>query len=413
MVIRHIKSIIPSIEELQLPQELKEIIQQERGLVLIVGATGAGKSTTLASMIDYRNSVRTGHILTIEDPIEFVHENKLSLVNQREVGVDTDSFESALKNAMREAPDVILIGEIRDKETMKQALSYAETGHLCLATLHASNANQALERIANFFPEESQKVIFQDLALYLNAIVAQRLCIGIETKRVAAVELMIKTSFIQKLIDKGRIDDIKEAMRRSEGRLNWTFDDSIYNLIKDGKITLKEGLRKADSANNLRVRFRLEDGTDSKKNIESNELVINHKVPFDHFRTFSITPLTVRAKNADTKNKIDTALYTAIAEKGLKLASKNTDIDVQYILGLKIEEGLALEMIDGQQNNFEHFIPETKEQAMLVINVIDNHTKKAIFRITAVRNVSDFNESQESINKGIALLLKKLPVGIQ
>jgi len=411
MVIRYIKKVIPSIEELGLPPVLKELICQERGLILLVGSTGAGKSTTLASMIDYRNSNQSGHILTIEDPIEYIHSNKHSLVNQREVGVDTSSFESALKNAMREAPDVILIGEIRDKKTMKQALTYAETGHLCLATLHANNANQALERIVNFFPEEAHLNILQDIALNLKAIVAQRLCIGFKQKRVVAVELMHKTSFIQKLIEKNRISEIKDAMARSKGRINQTFDDALYQLVKEDKISINEALSKADSANNLQVRFRLEDGGKLDKSQETSESVINERAPFDHYHTFSITPLTVRAKHPDTKKKINHALIHALNSHGLHLSSHNADIDVQYVLGLKVEEGLALESIEGKQSNFEHFIPETKEQAMLVINVLDTRSKKPIYRITAVRKMADFGEPQASLDAGMTALLKDLPVG--
>ncbi|TQV89852.1 PilT/PilU family type 4a pilus ATPase [Aliikangiella coralliicola] len=411
MVIRYIKKKIPSIDELGLPAILRELILEERGLILLVGATGTGKSTTLASMIDYRNNNQAGHILTIEDPIEFIHKNKQSLVNQREVGVDTDSYEIALKNAMREAPDVILIGEIRDKETMKHALTYAETGHLCLATLHATNANQALERIVNFFPEDAHKIILQDLALNLNAVIAQRLCLGMEQKRVAAVEIMINTPFIQKLIEGDRVDEVKDAMARSKGRVNCTFDDALYKLVTQGKISRQEALRKADSANNLRVKFRLEDGNKPENAQHESEFIINDSAPFDHYSTFSITPLTVRAKHPDTKKKINNALIGVFTNRGLELKSKNTDLDVQYVLGLKVEEGLALEAIEGQQNNFEHFIPDAKEQAMLVINVLDNHTKKPIFRITAVREVSDYNESQQQLNAGIEELLKNLPVG--
>jgi len=267
MVIRYVKKNIPSIEELGLPKMLKDIIMMERGLVLLVGATGTGKSTTLASMIDHRNQNKSGHILTIEDPIEFVHKNKMSLVNQREVGVDTLSYEVALKNAMREAPDVILIGEIRDRETMKQALSYAETGHLCLATLHASNAPLALERIVNFFPEEAHQIILQDIASNLNSIIAQRLCIGIEQKRVAAVEIMNNTPFIKKLIEKDRLGEIRDAMTSEKSQVNRTFDEALYELVSQGRISREEALQKADSENNLRVKFRLEDGStlDSSK----------------------------------------------------------------------------------------------------------------------------------------------------
>jgi len=262
MVIRYVKKIIPSIEELGLPLILKDVIMKERGLVLLVGATGTGKSTTLASMIDYRNERKGGHILTIEDPIEYLHKNKCSLVNQREVGVDTESFQIALKNAMREAPDVILIGEIRDRDTMRSALSYAETGHLCLATLHASNATLALERIVNFFPEDAHKILLQDIAANLLIVIAQRLCLGVERKRVAAVELMHNTPFIKKLIESDRIPEIRDAMLSDKSQVNCTFDEALYRLVVDQKITREEAMQKADSANNLRVKFRLDDGAE-------------------------------------------------------------------------------------------------------------------------------------------------------
>jgi len=267
---RNIKKIIPSLDELGLPESLKDIILLERGLVLLVGSTGTGKSTTLASMIDYRNSTIAGHILTIEDPIEFTHKNKKSLVNQREVGVDTDSFEIALKNAMREAPDVILIGEIRDRQTMKQALTYSETGHLCLATLHASNTYQALERVFNFFPENAKHQILQDLSLNLRAIVAQRLCLGKQVKRVAAVEMMQVTPYVKELIEFGKIEEIRDAMERAEDKVNQTFDQCLYKLIKEDKITLEEGLRKADSKNNLALKFRLENDKNRVLSSEAN-----------------------------------------------------------------------------------------------------------------------------------------------
>ena len=249
LVARHIVDKIPSIKSLGLPEALKDLIMEERGLLLVVGGTGTGKSTSLAAMIDYRNASRPGHILTIEDPIEFVYENRKSLVNQREVGVDTQSFDAALMNAMREAPDVILIGEIRDEKTMKQAIAYAETGHLCLATLHANNANQAIDRIINFFPDEAHKQILQDLSLNLKAVISQRLCAGYDNKRVAAVEQMVKTPYIAELIEKGRIDEIKSAMEKSKGRVCVTFDSALYDLVAEGKISQEEALRQADSRN--------------------------------------------------------------------------------------------------------------------------------------------------------------------
>lgn len=259
MVIRYIKNKIPSIEQLGLPPILKDLICEKQGLILIVGSTGSGKSTTLASMIDHRNQTRTGHILTIEDPIEFIHEHNKSVVDQREVGLDTLSLSEALKNALREAPDVIVVGEIRDRETMLHAIHYAETGHICLSTLHANNANQTLERILNFFPDTAHHGLLLDLAQHLRAIISQRLLIGIDGKRVPAVEILLNTPFIAELIEEGRLSEIKDAMEKSTLSGLQTFDQSLYKLYKEGKISVEEALHNADSRNNLRLRLRLED----------------------------------------------------------------------------------------------------------------------------------------------------------
>jgi len=259
MVLRYIKGTIPDMEELQLPALLKDLIMEKRGLLLVVGSTGSGKSTTLASMIDYRNENSTGHILTIEDPIEFLHSHKKSVVDQREVGLDTLSFENALHNALREAPDVILIGEIRDAKTMQQAIAYAETGHLCLATLHANNANQAIDRIINFFPDSAHKQLFNDLSLNLRSVVSQRLIPTVDKKRAPAVEILLATSFISELIQKGDIHSIREAMEQGKGQGMQTFDMALYELYKEGKISVEEALRNADSRNNLSLKIRLSD----------------------------------------------------------------------------------------------------------------------------------------------------------
>lgn len=412
MVVRYIKKIIPSIEELGLPEGLKDLIQLERGLILLVGSTGTGKSTTLASMIDHRNTNRTGHILTIEDPIEFTHKNKKSLVNQREVGVDTDSFEIALKNAMREAPDVILIGEIRDRQTMKHALTYAETGHLCLATLHASNAHQALERIFNFFPEEAKKQILQDLALNLRAIVAQRLCLGIENLRVAAVEMMQVTPYVKELIEYGKIEEISLAMERAEDKVNQTFDQHLYKLIKAKKITLEEGLRKADSKNNLSLKFRLQEKGNKKEQeqIKQVEFSVNKKAPFEHYNTYTIRALKVRSKSETIKQKINMALMIALDNKGLRLVEGGADLEVQYVLGIKVEEGLKLEPITGQQSDFKFLDTADKEFTILMINIVDMDTRKPVFRISASKKKSSYEDSQGQINSAISSLLKSFPV---
>lgn len=267
MVIRRIKSDIPSIEDLELPPILKEVAMSKRGLVLVVGATGSGKSTTLAAMVDYRNTNQAGHIITIEDPIEFVHEHKKSIVNQREIGVDTDSYPRALKNALRQAPDVILIGEIRDTETMESAITFAETGHLCLATLHSNNANQAMERVMNFFPVERHKQIYLQLSLNLKGIISQRLVRTVEGNRVAAVEVLLASPRVKDLIHRAEIAELKEAMEKGSTVGMQTFDAHLFQLYQEGRISLDEALKNADSANNLRLRVKLaeDNGLEDKK----------------------------------------------------------------------------------------------------------------------------------------------------
>jgi twitching motility protein PilU len=256
MVVRHIKTDIPSIETLGLPAILKDLILRKRGLILVVGATGSGKTTTLASMIDHRNATTNGHILTLEDPIEFIHPHKKSVVDQREVGIDTLSFENGLKNAMRQAPDVILIGEVRDMDGMKNAMAYAETGHLCLATLHANNANQALERIISFFPEDARTGLLLGLSMNLVSIISQRLIPGKQSKRVAATEVMINSPYISELIQKQKMSDMKDTMADSNDIGMNTFDQSLFRLFSNGKIDEENALANADSRNDLSLKIR-------------------------------------------------------------------------------------------------------------------------------------------------------------
>jgi len=257
MVIRRIKADVMSVDEMGLPSILKDIVMTKRGLVLVVGATGSGKSTTLAAMIDHRNVNEAGHIITIEDPIEFVHRHKQSVVTQREVGFDTHSFQSALKNTLRQAPDVILIGEIRDTETMEAAVVFAETGHLCLGTLHSNNANQAIERIMNFFPRERHAQIYLQLSLNLRSIVSQRLIPSVNGKRVAALEVLMDTPRIKDLIKKGEVDALKDGMEQGIQEGCQTFDQALFSLYKEGQISLEQALANADSANNLRLKIKL------------------------------------------------------------------------------------------------------------------------------------------------------------
>jgi twitching motility protein PilU len=265
MVLRAINSHIPSLEELNLPPVLRELAMTKRGLILFVGGTSTGKSTALASMIDYRNEHHAGHIITIEDPIEYIHNHKKSIVTQREVGIDTESFDVALKNTLRQAPDVILMGEIRSAETMKFGLQFAETGHLCMATLHANNANQALDRIISFFGPEQHDQVWMDLSLNLKAIVAQQLLPTVDGKgRRAAIEVMINTPLIQDHIRKGQVHEIKEVIKKSTNLGMQTFDQALFELYRDGVITYEAALAHADSANDLRLMIKLDAETRGK-----------------------------------------------------------------------------------------------------------------------------------------------------
>jgi twitching motility protein PilU len=258
LVVRTIARTIPTIDSLGLPHVLKDIASAKRGLVIFVGATGSGKSTSMAAMVDHRNETSYGHIITIEDPVEYVHPHKNCIVTQREVGIDTDSWELALKNALRQAPDVILMGEIRDRETMEHAVAFAETGHLCVATLHANSSNQALDRIVNFFPEERRSQLLMDLSLNLRALISQRLLPRQEGKgRVAAVEIMLNSPLISDLIFRGEVAEIKEIMKRSRELGMQTFDQSLYDLYEANLVTYEDALRNADSVNELRLQIKL------------------------------------------------------------------------------------------------------------------------------------------------------------
>ncbi len=251
LVIRYVKDRINQVEGLNLPEVLKELIMEKRGLVLVVGATGSGKSTTLAAMIEHRNRHNTGHILTIEDPVEYIFRHEKSIVNQREIGTDTLSFDHALSSGMREAPDVLMIGEVRDRETLKHALIFAQTGHLCLTTLHANNSYHALNRIVNFFPYDARRSVLSDLSMCLRAVISQRLVRGVDGKLLPAVEILHKTSLIADLIKNDEIEKIRDAIEKSVSPGSQTFEQALYKLIKAGKITKEEGMRHADSSSNL------------------------------------------------------------------------------------------------------------------------------------------------------------------
>jgi len=294
IVIRYVRGDILNIEDLNLPIVLKELIMEKRGLVLVVGATGSGKSSSLAAMIEHRNATRSGHILTIEDPIEYIFKHNKSIVNQREIGTDTESYVNALTSAMREAPDVLMIGEIRDRDTLKHALIFAQTGHLCLSTLHANNSYHALNRIVNFFPYDARQSVLSDLSMCLRAVVSQRLIRNVDGKLVPAVEVLLNSSLVADLIKKDEIDKIREAMEQSVTPGTQTFEQALYKLFKAGKITKEEALRNADSASNL------------------SSLI-------DYSQTAKMKAFDPNAKPATTKEIISTAPLTAFGEIKLNL----------------------------------------------------------------------------------------------
>jgi twitching motility protein PilU len=297
IVARNIQTEIPNFDDLKLPVQLKDVIMTKRGLVLFVGGTGSGKSTSLAALIDHRNSHSGGHIITIEDPVEYVHKHKKCIVNQREVGVDTRSWQAALKNTLRQAPDVILIGEIRDRETMEHALAFAETGHLAISTLHANNSNQAIDRIINFFPEERRAQLQMDLSTNLRAFVSQRLIPTKDGKRCAAVEILLGTKTISEIILRGDFHDIKPVMEKSENLGMQTFDGALFKLYQEERITLEEALKNADSPNNLRLRIKLSGGqVDVPVETEKPE---SAAVPAEPSRTFKPMELSIEPQEPD------------------------------------------------------------------------------------------------------------------
>ena len=300
-----------------MPEILKDVITAKNGLVLFVGGTGSGKSTSLAALIDHRNAFKGGHIITIEDPVEYVHPHKKCIVNQREVGVDTNSFHAALKNTLRQAPDVILIGEIRDRETMEHAVAFAETGHLAISTLHANNANQALDRIINFFPEERKAQLLNDLGNNIRAIVSQRLIPTVDGKRCAAIEILLGSHTIKQMIMKDQLTDIKEAMQKSENQGMKTFDSALFELAKEGRITEEEALKNADSANNLRLRFKLSGPADNE---DQTELLMRGQLPSQIAANKAAQETKTSKEENSEKSKPDTtdvksSIHSAMAEQ--------------------------------------------------------------------------------------------------
>jgi twitching motility protein PilU len=411
-VCRYIKNQMPSVSELGLPKKLNEIIMGERGLILVVGGTGTGKSTTLAAMIHHRAQNRAGHILSIVDPIEFIHTHGKALVNQREVGIDTHSYANALKNALREAPDVIMIGEVRDQGTMQHALAYAETGHLCVATLHANNANEALERIINFFPEMAHKQILLDLSQHLIAIISQRLCTGVDGKRVAAMEMMFNTGHVSDLIGTGKLGEIKEAMTRSKAMVHKTFDQALYELYEQRKISEDEALRQADSSNNLSLQIRSNRHVSGDQYPMEKELSFNKNAPFEHYVSFCLKPLQVSKKRrSDADVVLKNAIVEGFEQKGLTYSAREASIEVQYSYGIEDIKGLALEPIDNESDQLSELSPDSDQQITLLINIIDKRTNNDVWRLQARHRATpeEPHKSQTEINAILLELLLDYP----
>lgn len=390
-VARYIKAKIPSIEELKLPQIFKDLVMEERGLILVVGSTGTGKSTTLASMISHRNQLMSGHILTIEDPVEFVHEHQRSLVNQREVGVDTESYEIALKNAMREAPNVIMIGEIRDQSTMKKAIAYAESGHLCLSTLHANSANEAIDRIINFFDDTAHKQLFNDLSGHLKAIICQRLPIGKQGKRIAAVEIMINTPLISNLIHRGEVSKIKEAMSKKKGEGCQTFDDSLFELVRKGMLEQDVALQHADSRNDLALRFRLEGTTEEKTDPIIKEINYAKGLVFAHYHTYSLLKYKVDKISGETDRLLENAIQKAMVQKGFNWEAQNSNLELRY--------SLTLNQVGNSVNG------------IILMNISDVKSQKSIWRAKGSRSLEAHNLAEWDLEQDIDELLKAFPPG--
>lgn len=403
-VVRHIRARIPTLDELSLPQIFKELSLLDRGLILVVGATGTGKSTTLAAMVDYRNTNKAGHILTVEEPVEFVHEHKKSLVNQREVGVDTESYEIALKNAMREAPNVIMIGEIRDTETMKKAIAYAETGHLCLSTLHASSASDAIDRIMNFFPHEARRQLQTDLSSHLQAIISQRLPPGVAGKRVAALEVMINTPYISGLIHEGEFGKLKEALDKEKGEGCRSFDSSLFELVQQGKITKDVALNNADSRNNLALRFRLE-GTEAAVDEKIlKDVAFSRAANFNQYEAYRIQAIAPKGEKPVRMQNIEDAIQNAMIAKGMSVTEEDPGMEIRYYTTKPADPS------EGQ--GFNELDREMQKQGSLCIMMVDVETQKTIWRVKCPRYGITNTTPQNEVNQKIERVMDDFPPGV-
>ncbi|WP_460231593.1 PilT/PilU family type 4a pilus ATPase [Aurantivibrio plasticivorans] len=379
LVARHIKNIIPTIEELHLPPVLKELIMAEQGLLLVVGATGVGKSSTVAAMVDYRNQNRQGHILTIEDPIEYIHYHAQSLVSQREIGVDTESYADALKFALREAPDVIVIGEIRDEETAKHALRLAETGHLCVATLHATSANLAVDRLVNFFPPDAHHRIYQDVASHLLAVVAQRLAKGIERKTMPVIELLYNNMHMAEIIRKGSTAELKELMRKDQNSSSQTFDDALYQLVAEGAITQEEATRLADSEVDVQLRLRMEQKQKRNQDNAKVKRWLDNTANWSEYRSVAVEPQpNAGAGEAQMAEQIKGCLTT----QGYKITNINPDLVLRSEFAVRARNGTQLE---GVYDLSKDVASLPTNETVMQLTLSEAATSRNIWRVQAAQ----------------------------
>ena len=405
LVARHIKEIIPGIDELHLPSTLKDLVMAKQGLVLVVGGTGVGKSTTMAAMINYRNENKDGHILTVEDPIEFIHQHKKSLVSQREIGVDTHCYSDALKYALREAPDMIVIGEIRDADTAKQALRFAETGHLCLATLHATTASSAIDRLVNFFPPDAHHQVHQDLAFHLHAVVAQRMANGIDGKRLPAVEMLVNNAYIAALIEKGDTTAIRQAMAKDSSDNCQTFDDAIYQLVVDGLISKEEASRLTDSQVDFSLRFRLSSTHAAVRVFHNKHDWLAPQANFSQYHRIAVSAKRV-SKNfqPDLETLLLQGIQTELRMKGYEITSSNPDLQLKFSFDLHTASQSEITSLDG----FGETLPSAAESG-LAIQVSDPATGSIVWKMTATGPGEKLRFSEQDIQEELSTLLANFP----